>query len=68
MPIGKWYISYKLPSVTGDKLQVTGPYAFEDEAYNQWLVVKSYQGVKDAMYYKEIRDDDEAYLEEEDHY
>lgn len=47
-----WFISYKVPKVTGNKLQIAGPYS-KYEVDDQYYDIIGFWGVTEAKMYQE---------------
>ena len=47
-----WFVEYKVPSMTGDKVHRAGPYSganpFDSEVQSQFNDISTYVGVEDA--------------------
>lgn len=52
-----WFVSYKVPAMTGNKVQIAGPYSSIVEAGEQATDIKSFEGVTDCKVYQENADE-----------
>lgn len=49
----KWYVSYKVPAVSGDKVHIAGPYPTATVAEQNALDIGEFEGVTGLDIYKE---------------
>lgn len=46
--VGNWYVRYRIPEMTGDKIHQQGPYKFDWVADKHKQDIAGYDGVADA--------------------
>jgi len=44
--VESYYVTYRVPQLTGDKVHEAGPYATRDEAQNHYSDIFGYEGVE----------------------
>lgn len=49
----EWFVSYKVPALSGDKVQIAGPYKSISAAEADALDIGSFEGVTNLQIYKE---------------
>jgi hypothetical protein len=49
----QWFVSYKIPLVSQDKVHICGPYKYEVEALMDADDLRGYMGVSELRIYKE---------------
>lgn len=54
----QWFVEYLVPSVSGDKVQGSGPYETRDEALAQKADIEGYEGVTEARVIMKVAPDD----------
>lgn len=45
---GKWYVTYKVPSMSADKVHKAGPYKSQEDAVSQRDDIQGYAGVTEV--------------------